>query len=443
MLALALALGGCRGSNFSVASAQAAEVKAGQKVSRVGSPPALLVANHRGRAGEPSQGSPINDMVLIPAGKFTMGCTFEKKAGCSTRESPAHEVELDAFHIDVHEVSVGEYQACVKQGECTNIKDATDRICTTSHNDPLLPLDCVSQVQAMQFCAWMGKRLPTEAEWEKAARGTDRRRYAWGNAPEPSCETLGVWGPAPCVSATPRRRGTFSLDRSPYGVRDMTGGVAELVADSYDPNFYKISPAKSPTGPAEKTFDVVVRGGRYNDPTPSDFRVHGRSYQPPKAVQGGVGFRCAKSANDASPVRALADPAPATTAPAVSSSAAAAGKPAVNEQICGDACALLTLYAYDDLVANACKLCKRHDKMFCGMDFPFGDVPTCDAYDELRNCLFARFGYVFGKPQWQQRFAKLPWYKPDPAFTEAKLPPVVKANIQKLKDLKAKRQGCQ
>jgi formylglycine-generating enzyme required for sulfatase activity len=389
-------------------------------------------------------GSAKKDMVLIPAGKFTMGCDDKKGQDCSSRESPAHQVDLDAFHIDVQEVSVGEYLACVKEGECTNIKDATDRICTTSYNDPLMPLDCVSQVQATQFCAWMGKRLPTEAEWEKAARGTDHRRYAWGNAPEPSCENVGLWGPAPCVSATPRHRGTFPLDRSPFGVRDMSGGVAELVADNYDPNFYKISPAKSPTGPAEKTLSgVVVRGGRYSSPKPDTFRVHGRGYQPPKAVQGGVGFRCAKSASDTSPVRALANAAPAATAPAGTSLAASAGKPAANEQICGDACALLTLYAYDDLVANACKICKKYDKMFCGMDFPFGDVPACDAYDELRNCVFARYGYVFSKPQWQQRFAKLPWYKPDPAFTEAKLPPVVKANIQKLKDLKAKRQGCQ
>jgi hypothetical protein len=77
------------------------------------------------------------------------------------------------------------------------------------------------------------------------------------------------------------------------------------------------------------------------------------------------------------------------------------------------------------------------------MDFPFSDVPACDAYDELRNCIYARFGYIFAKPKWQQQFSKLPWYKPDPTFTEAKLPPVAKANVQKLKDLKAKRQGCQ
>ncbi|MBN1492241.1 MAG: YARHG domain-containing protein, partial [Phycisphaerae bacterium] len=77
------------------------------------------------------------------------------------------------------------------------------------------------------------------------------------------------------------------------------------------------------------------------------------------------------------------------------------------------------------------------------MDFPFNDVPSCDAYDELRNCIFARFGYVFSKPKWQKQFGKLPWYKPDPSFKEDKLPAVAKANVKKLKQLKAKRQGCE
>jgi hypothetical protein len=124
-------------------------------------------------------------------------------------------------------------------------------------------------------------------------------------------------------------------------------------------------------------------------------------------------------------------------------SPAATGKAGLDGQTCGDPCALLTLHAYDDLVANACKLCKKHDNTFCEMDFPWNDVPACDAYDELRNCIYARFGYVFSKPKWQEQFGKLPWYKPDPSFTEAKLPSVAKANVQKLKDLKAKRQGCQ
>jgi hypothetical protein len=122
---------------------------------------------------------------------------------------------------------------------------------------------------------------------------------------------------------------------------------------------------------------------------------------------------------------------------------AASGKPALDAHTCSDPCALLTVAAYDDLVASACKLCKKHDTTFCEIDFPWSDVPSCDAYDELCNCLYARFGYVFSKPKWQEQFGKQPWYKPDPSFTEDKLPPVAKANVQKLKDLKAKRQNCQ
>jgi hypothetical protein len=130
--------------------------------------------------------------------------------------------------------------------------------------------------------------------------------------------------------------------------------------------------------------------------------------------------------------------APTATPPAPST-----GKPGLNAETCADPCGLLTLYAYDELAANACKLCKKYDDTFCEMDFPFSDVPACDAYDELRNCIYARFGYVFAKPKWQHQFSKMPWYKPDPAFTDAKLPSVAKANVQKLKDLKAQRRGCQ
>ena len=381
-------------------------------------------------------------MVLVPAGKFMMGCDLgNKQENCDTHESPRHEVDLDAFYIDVFEVSVGEYAGCVKAGACTEIRDRNEKVCTTSWSDPSLPLDCVSQLQAKSYCEWMGKRLPTEAEWEKAARGTDRRLYTWGNSPAPSCETSGIWSistPA-CRFPTPRPRGTYTLDRSPYGVRDMTGGVAEMVTDNYETHYYEVSPAKNPTGPDKLKFNIVFRGGRYSDPSTRNFTTYGRFSQPPRAAVGGIGFRCARSASDTTPVRAAVTEAK-PTAPATNANAS---KPGLNAETCGDACALLTLYSYDELVANACKICKKHDNTFCEMDFPFSDVPTCDAYDELRNCIYARFGYVFAKPKWQQQFGKLPWYKPDPSFTEAKLPPVAKANAQKLKDLKAKRQGCQ
>ncbi len=114
----------------------------------------------------------------------------------------------------------------------------------------------------------------------------------------------------------------------------------------------------------------------------------------------------------------------------------------LDAETCADACALLTRFPWDQLVTDACKLCEEHDDTFCTLDFPFSDVPSCEAYDELRNCIYARFGYVFSSPRWQKRFEKAPWYKPDPAFTEAKLPPVAKANVEKLKQLKAAKHGC-
>lgn len=128
---------------------------------------------------------------------------------------------------------------------------------------------------------------------------------------------------------------------------------------------------------------------------------------------------------------------------AATSSGGSAAEPALDAATCRDACTLLTRYSFDELVTRVCKLCKKYDDTYCTLDFPWNDVPACDAYDELRNCLYARFGYVFAKSKWQKQFAGQPWYKPDPNFTEDKLPPVVKANVQKLKERKARRVGCQ
>jgi hypothetical protein len=225
----------------------------------------------------------------------------------------------------------------------------------------------------------------------------------------------------------------------------MSGSVTEFAADHYSASYYQVSPSRNPTGPAEKTLSgVVIRGGSFIESTPASFRVLGRGGLHPKASVPGVGFRCAKSANDATPVRSLAVAETTVKPPAPpAATASAAGKPGLDAATCGDPCALLTLYPYDELVKNACRICKKHDKTFCETDFPFSDVPACEAYDELRNCIYARFGYVFSKPKWQRQFGKLPWYKPDPSFTEAKLPAAAKANVRKLKDLKAKKQGCQ
>lgn len=402
------------------------------------------------RAGDTSSSSRVAPahMKIVPHGTFKMGCDWKIDSPCNRRESPAHDVDLSEFFIDEQEVSVGEYTACEQSGRCsrlTNI-DKNDTACTASYNDPALPLDCVPQQQARNFCAWMGKRLPSEAEWEKAARGTDRRVYAWGNTPEPSCENLGMWGRPPCNRKAPRPRGTFTIDRSPFGVRDMSGGVSEWVTDGFDVNYYQRSAVKNPLGPAERTFDVVFRGGSYIDDQPAGYRVVRRSGAPAGAGIPGVGFRCAKSVDDPTPVRSLGNeavptnnvgsrpPAPASATP---------GSIKLDAETCGDPCALLTRFSFDELSANACKICKKYDDTFCETDFPFNDVPSCEAYDELRNCIFARFGYVFSNPKWQQQFGKLPWYKPDPTFTQEKLPAVARANVQKLKELKAQRRGCE
>jgi hypothetical protein len=106
------------------------------------------------------------------------------------------------------------------------------------------------------------------------------------------------------------------------------------------------------------------------------------------------------------------------------------------------------MYPYNDLAANVCKMCNKLDRTFCKGAFPHKDyiypaLHSCEVYDELRNCIFARSGYVFAKPKWQKEFAQKPWYKPDPKFTQDKLSPVARDNVRRLQDLKAKRQDCQ
>jgi ankyrin repeat protein len=131
-----------------------------------------------------------------------------------------------------------------------------------------------------------------------------------------------------------------------------------------------------------------------------------------------------------------------STSPPTATAGSPAKQGSLDAATCRDPCALLSSYAYADLAAHACRMCADFDATYCAHDFPWADPPSCDAYDELRNCIYARFGYVFAKPKWAEHFGKLPWYKPDPRFTEAKLPTVAKANIKKLKELKAEDERC-
>jgi formylglycine-generating enzyme required for sulfatase activity len=223
----------------------------------------------------------VNDgMVTIPAGQFTMGGSDEED------ERPAHQVYVSEFSIDRDEVTRRGYQSCVAAGVCARANDGGD--------EGDVPVTGVSWHDASIYCAFLGKRLPTEAEWEKAARGSDGRLYPWGNQPNCGKANFGNFegeGRCPDNPGRPVKVGAFPGE-SPYGVRDLAGNVWEWVADRYDPRYYRRSPVRDPKGP-DKGRLRGVRGGAccsmFGLP-----RANNRLAFPEDYRDIDIGFRCAK-----------------------------------------------------------------------------------------------------------------------------------------------------
>lgn len=229
-------------------------------------------------------------MVLIPAGAFQMGCDPNNSAeSCQDNEKPLHTVTLDTYYIDKYEVTNGLYQACVESGGCTRPSNTKSNTRSSYYNRAEFadyPVIYVSWEQARKYCAWRGARLPTEAEWEKAARGDqDTRMYPWGNQAA-DCERANFTG---CINDT-EKVGSYPKGASPYGVLDMAGNVLEWVNDWYDSGYYYISPSYNPPGPEAGQFRVL-RGGGWNGDRyliRSAYRCH---YSPGDLYYV-IGFRC-------------------------------------------------------------------------------------------------------------------------------------------------------
>lgn len=199
-------------------------------------------------------------------------------------EKPQHTVYLDAFWIDRTEVTNAMYAQCVQTGKCSAPAHSRRYGLPEYANHPALG---VSWNQAQEYCAWAGRRLPTEAEWEKAARGTDGRLYPWGNdAPDASRLNFNH-----LVDDT-TEVGKYPAGASPYGALDMAGNVWEWVADGYDENYYAESPAKNPTG-GNSANQRVLRGGSWNNEAPN-VRAANRFWAFP-GRNDTDGFRCARS----------------------------------------------------------------------------------------------------------------------------------------------------
>ena len=243
------------------------------------------------------------EMVRIPAGEFQMGSNE------ITEATPRHTVYLDEFYIDPYEVTNAQFKAFID----ANPEWCKDNIPRKYHNGNYLnhwegndypkgiahhPVVYVSWYAAMAYAKWVGKRLPTEAEWERAARGgIAHKRYVWGNSRDPSRANYGYYGK--------RTRNVGSYLPNGYGLHDMGGNVWELCLDEYNKNFYRRSPKKNPiagvpdiealmedfTGVQTRR---VSRGGSWNTSGPAS--VANRGDDKPTDTNGWLGFRCAKSA---------------------------------------------------------------------------------------------------------------------------------------------------
>jgi formylglycine-generating enzyme required for sulfatase activity/predicted Ser/Thr protein kinase len=228
-------------------------------------------------------------LLLVPAGKFLMGAgDYDDRA--DPNERPQHTVTLPAFYIDQSEVTNEMYARCLQAGGCTQLDSIASKTHPIYYGGPAyarFPVVNVTWLQANDYCTWAGRRLPTEAEWEKAARGSDGRLYPWGRALDCSKANYGSCKPD-LVQV-----GSYPLGASPSGALDMTGNAWEWVADWFDTDYYQSSPADSPAGPAEGQYRGL-RGGAVGDNRLP--RASLRYRWKPTTYDQFIGFRCALSA---------------------------------------------------------------------------------------------------------------------------------------------------
>jgi formylglycine-generating enzyme required for sulfatase activity len=229
--------------------------------------------------------------VVVPAGEFLMGST-DADGMASTDEKPQHKVYLDAFLIDRTEVTNAMYAKCEQAGACQAPRATSSAKQPSYYGNPKYdnyPVINVTWNDAQAYCAWAGGRLPTEAEWEKAARGTDGRTYPWGD--EPPDPQKANYSDSKVGDTTPV--GVYPPGASPYGALDMAGNVWEWTADWYGDATYASSSAKNPTGPSSGD-TRVLRGGSWGDGE-DGARAANRFRRYPVNWNDDNGFRCARS----------------------------------------------------------------------------------------------------------------------------------------------------
>ncbi|MBN1593112.1 MAG: SUMF1/EgtB/PvdO family nonheme iron enzyme [Candidatus Coatesbacteria bacterium] len=235
-------------------------------------------------------------MVLVPAGEFSMGSTENGTAG---DETPVHDVWLDAYYIDRYPVTNSEYREFIL--DTGNLEPAywDDE----NLNQPDHPVVGITEEEAQIYCIWVGKTLPTEAQWEKAAKGPTHRMFPWGdfqpnsggvwyanlNDPGAGADADGFEYTSPVGYYNGLNHGTGN-GGSPYGCYDMAGNVWEYCSDWYTTDYYYFSPYENPTGPSFGTIKTI-RGGSYDSPV-WDVRTSCRDWRIPTEWEQFVGFRC-------------------------------------------------------------------------------------------------------------------------------------------------------
>ncbi len=268
-------------------------------VMALGCSPAASVETHleteRGCAlkphGEAQEAVDIAGMVYVAAGPFVRG-TNDVVYG---DVGPVRTLLLDAFWMDVYEVTVDQYAQCVRAQACTEPQSGGD-LNWGRPDRGLHPINGVNWMQAVAYCKWVGKRLPTEAQWEKAARGADGWTFPWGEE-KASCERAVMdddgYG---CGKDSTWEVGAMPSGVSPYGVHNMAGNVSEWTADWYGVDYYGRAPECNPQGPSSGS-KRVVRGESWYDDFDAGQSFSRRLELSPWEFHYGLGFRCARSSD--------------------------------------------------------------------------------------------------------------------------------------------------